>query len=106
MGTARYIERNTIIFLSQSDSPNFTLKTNLIRIPRLKPTEAEPVYTVNEMASCNAIVFRDSFSVPWYAFLARNFREVIYIWHRQWDRPLIERERPDVIIDEMTERFL
>ncbi len=62
-------------------------------------------YTLNERASGKVIVFRDSFAGGWVQFLGQNFREVIYVWHYDWDRPLIAREKPDLVIDEMLERF-
>jgi hypothetical protein len=62
-------------------------------------------FTLNDKASGKAIVFRDSFASSWYSFLGQHFREVINIRHYDWDRPLIEREKPDVVIDEILERF-
>ena len=64
-----------------------------------------PCYTLNAKAAGKAIVFRDSFAINWYPFLGQNFGEVLYLWQYDWNRPLIERERPDVVIDEITERF-
>jgi len=63
-------------------------------------------YTHNDNASGKALVFRDSFAESWYPLLGQHFKEVIYVWHYNWDWFLIEREKPDVVIDEMVERFL
>jgi hypothetical protein len=84
-----------------------TLETlfDAVRFPKRDAKEPDPRYTLNEKASGKAIVFRDSFAGSWYLFLGQHFREVLYIWHYDWDRPLIEREKPDVVIDEMLERF-
>jgi alginate O-acetyltransferase complex protein AlgJ len=62
-------------------------------------------FTLNEKASGKALVFHDSFACSWYAFLDQHFREVVYVWQYDWDRALIEKEKPDVVIDEMLERF-
>ena len=51
------------------------------------------------------LLFQDSFACSWYAFLDRHFREVVYVWQYDWNRSLIEREKPDLVIDEMLERF-
>ena len=67
--------------------------------------ETRPCVILNEKASGKALVFHDSFACSWYSFLGQHFREVVYIWHYEWDRPLIEREKPEVVIDEILERF-
>ena len=33
------------------------------------------------------------------------FRSVVYVWGQNWDKPFIEREKPDIVIDELLERF-
>lgn len=83
----------------------FKPQVDPVRLPKLKPTDQNTVYTINENAAGKAMFFRDSFSGAWMQFMARHFHEAIYVWHYQWDRPLIEREQPDVVIDEMVERF-
>jgi len=76
-----------------------------VRLPKRDAKELDPRYTLNDKASGKAIVFRDSFAGSWYPFLGQHFREVLYVWHYDWDRALIEREKPDVVIDEILERF-
>jgi alginate O-acetyltransferase complex protein AlgJ len=88
--------------------PPFTrlkVRHDPVRFPRRVPSEDRIAFTINEAGSGKAIVFRDSYAEFWYPFLGQHFREVIYVWHEDWDRPLIEREKPDVVIDEMLERF-
>ena len=85
--------------------PSPELLYDPIRLPHHGPEEKRPRYTLNEKTSGKAIVFRDSFANTWFSFLGQHFREVVYIWHYDWDRSLIEREKPDVVIDEMLERF-
>jgi alginate O-acetyltransferase complex protein AlgJ len=83
-----------------------------VRLPHGGIKETWPFFTLNTNASGKAIVVRDSFACSWYPYLGQHFKEVIYLWkyendhaHYEWDRPLIEREKPDVVIDEMLERF-
>jgi hypothetical protein len=61
-------------------------------------------YTVNTNATGTAIVFHDSFAEFWKQFLGRHFRKAFYVYQNQWDDSFIEKERPDVVIDEMVER--
>lgn len=53
-----------------------------------------------------ALLFRDSFAESWYSLLGLHFKDVVYAWRYRWDWALLERERPNVVIDEMLERFL
>ena len=74
-----------------------------VRLPN--KSSQEPLFRRNTNAPGKAMVFRDSFSGSWYSHLGQHFNEVLYIWQYDWDRPLIEREQPDVVIDEMLQRF-
>jgi len=83
-----------------------TITTDISRLPSHWATNAEPKISLNSKARGKAVVFRDSFAVSWYPFLGYHFREVIFIWRYHWDAAFLEREKPDVVIDEMLERFL
>ena len=50
-----------------------------------------------------AVVIRDSYCSPLLPLLSEHFRRVVYLWHI-FDPALIEREKPDVVIDESVER--
>jgi hypothetical protein len=53
-----------------------------------------------------AVVYRDSMAVSLIPLLSENFSRVVYVTSLRLDRALIERERPDVVIEEMVERNL
>lgn len=53
-----------------------------------------------------AVVFRDSMAIPLRPLLSENFRRTVYASERKLVLDLIERERPDVVIDEMVERTM
>ena len=63
------------------------------------------VITRNPDAVGKAVLFRDSFAEAWLPFLGHHFRETIYLRQTGWDKPFLEREKPDVVIDEMVERL-
>jgi alginate O-acetyltransferase complex protein AlgJ len=67
---------------------------------------AEPRITTNPRAQGKAILFHDSFALGWVPFLGYHFHQVVYIWKYNWEKTFVEREKPDVVIDEMLERFL
>ncbi|QLA15582.1 alginate O-acetyltransferase AlgX-related protein [Desulfolutivibrio sulfoxidireducens] len=60
-----------------------------------------------------AVFFHDSFFWELLPFFAEHFRFAVYAWvnpqtemePRFFDKELIEREKPDVVVDEFTERY-
>jgi hypothetical protein len=53
-----------------------------------------------------AVILRDSMAIPLIPLLSENFSRVVYASTRQLDRALIEREKPDIVIEELVERSL
>ncbi len=54
----------------------------------------------------HAVVLRDSMAISLIPLLSENFRRVVYVSSRRLDPALIERERPDIVIEELVERTL
>ncbi len=53
-----------------------------------------------------AVLFRDSFAAQLIPFLAEHFQRILCIWDNDFDRAIIEHERPGVVIHEVVERSL
>ena len=53
-----------------------------------------------------AVILRDSFGMSLVPFLAEHFGHATYLWTTDPTLKQIERERPSVVIWEITERFL
>ena len=53
-----------------------------------------------------AVVFRDSMAIPLIPMLAENFSRAVFVSSRRLDPALIEREKPDIVIEELVERTL
>lgn len=53
-----------------------------------------------------AVVLKDSFMNSVVPFLSESFRRTVYLATHDFDRETIRHERPDVVIEEMLERFL
>ncbi|MEO1043419.1 MAG: FkbM family methyltransferase [Pseudomonadota bacterium] len=54
-----------------------------------------------------AVIFRDSTSDFIVDLLAEHFSESLFIWHRGWVyEDVIEKEKPDVVLHIMAERFM
>jgi len=64
------------------------------------------VYACARAPDLRAVVYRDSMAIPLIPLLSENFRRVVFVGSRRLDPALIERERPDVVIEEFVERNL
>lgn len=51
-----------------------------------------------------AVVFHDSFMIALGPFLAQSFREVLFVLG-PYDQAVVERESPDIVVHEATERY-
>lgn len=54
----------------------------------------------------SAVVFRDSFSSALIPYLSENFRHVLYVWTRDVMAKYVEREQPDIVIQQIAGRVL
>jgi alginate O-acetyltransferase complex protein AlgJ len=62
------------------------------------------VYACDRAGLPSAVVFRDSMTIPLVPLISENFRRVVYVSGRRLDRALVEREKPDVVIEVIVER--
>jgi hypothetical protein len=57
-----------------------------------------------------AVMLHDSFGGHLAPFLSEHFQRIVYAWERPdfpiFDSPLVERERPDIVIQQLVERKL
>jgi hypothetical protein len=53
-----------------------------------------------------ALLFHDSFAIGFHHLLAEHFQRMVAVWHDDFHPDLVEREQPDVVIQEMVERKL
>jgi len=63
-------------------------------------------YVCDKPGLPRAVVLRDSMAIPLIPLLSENFSRAVYVSSRSLDRELIEREKPDVVIEELVERSL
>lgn len=53
-----------------------------------------------------AIIFRDSFCQDMIQFLSLHFSEATYIWDQEFNDVMLRKEKPDIVIQEVTEMFI
>ncbi len=96
---------------------------DLMLTPRL-PRQAREVHTTDRIPNLpswaqrslvmehpdrrlpRAVMFRDSFAVNLVPFLSEHFARVHYLWKYDFDFQTVEREKPDVVLQEFVERVL
>jgi alginate O-acetyltransferase complex protein AlgJ len=93
------IESNYYTLTPKIELPQFTFKE--------PPPERvhEPRFTNNPQAKGRMIIFHDSFALNWIQFLGYQFNQVTYLWKYDLDPVYVERDKPDIVVNEMNERF-
>jgi alginate O-acetyltransferase complex protein AlgJ len=99
-----------ILGLSMSESNAYFLMPNPELpqfITKLPPPDhpKEPAFSNNPKVKGNLILFHDSFAGAWIPFLGYHFNRITYLWQYDLDPVWIERDKPDVVVTEMLERF-
>ena len=97
----RAVESNAVSFTPKQDLPLLQMTVN----PLDQPAYKDPAFTTNLQADASLIIFRDSFGNALEWFLGYNFRQAAFLWQYDLDAARIEREKPDVVICEINERF-
>jgi len=77
--------------------------------PRGAEATAEEGYLVTEIPGSTlprAVIFRDSFTSRLVPYLSEHFSRAVYLWQNDFDADVVEREHPDVVIQEIVGRHL
>ena len=53
-----------------------------------------------------AVILRDSFASQLAPFLSEHFSRAVYLWQNDFDAEVVEREHPDIVIQEIVGRHL
>ena len=53
-----------------------------------------------------AVIFNDSFHLALQPFLSEHFQYAVYVWQQTVQFPIVDQVKPDIVIQEMCERFL
>ncbi len=76
-------------------------------IPKYKMPVATELRT---SAAPRVVMFHDSFGETMRPFLSETFRRIVYLWQDEWqdeiDLQIVNKERPDIVIQEFVERKL
>ena len=80
-------------------------------LPGVEPQRTASATEIDDPTLPRAVMFHDSFGVSLQPFLSEHFARIVYSsgsgdWRRNFDARLVERERPQVAIQEIAERLL
>jgi alginate O-acetyltransferase complex protein AlgJ len=73
---------------------------------KLETTGGDILFEHPDKERPRLLMFRDSFASWLIPLLSESFSRSLYSWQYTFDREIVERERPDVVIQEMVERAL
>ena len=104
-GNTSMRETQQVRFTPRPPLKPFKVTTDPSRLLKKWTKGTDPTISESDRPRGKAILFRDSFSSSWKPILGYHFKEVLYIWQYYWDAAFLEREKPDVVIDEILERF-
>lgn len=98
---------------------NLTNKKNVITLIQKNKTKIDTITSnyyndinidekrfKNSTKKYKILIFRDSFSINLLPYLNQTFGECTYIWSNRFDKDLILKEQPDIVILENVERYL
>lgn len=81
-------------------------RAKIVDIDRPDPTwnVGRVALEVNDPALPKLVMFRDSFGSALVPFLAEHFRRSLFLWQHDFDPALIDKEKPDYVVWEITSR--
>lgn len=99
--------------------PEISLASKL-KVPRFHysndlplPTLSDPAHArdafateIDDPSLPKAVCLRDSFMQMPFMYFGENFRRIRYQWEFDFPVAIIKKEKPDIVIQEITERFL
>ena len=98
-------ERGVIRLVPKPPVEPIDVKDDNTLDPRSFTSERWPRSTERTGPLPRVVFFRDSFASALQRFLGHHFSRALYVWQPHWNAALIEGERPDIVVDEMLERY-
>ncbi len=107
LGQERHLpEKAAILLTPLPPLKELDIRVDAMLIPKKWIPGTEPRFSENPRSIGRAVMFRDSYAILLSKFFSQSFGRTAYVWQQNWDKAFIERERPNVVIDEMLERFV
>ena len=103
MGLTRVLRETNLTL-----APRRPRRARVVEHAGAAPTDqlGRSVTELDEPSLPRAVIFRDSFVSPLVPFLSEHFRRAVYLWQNDFDASVVEKEAPDVVIQEIVGRHL
>jgi hypothetical protein len=103
MGLKRVLEETDLQLV-----PRRPRRARVIEPPGAAPTAEEGtlITEIDDPSLPRAVIFRDSFVSRLVPFLSEHFSRAVYLWQNDFDADVVDREHPDVVIQEIVGRHL
>ena len=102
----RFPDGGDLAFSPTAPLPPYQLRADQSILPKKWFAGTDPIISENPAAKVRAVMFRDSFAHSLVPFLGQHFGRIVYVWQQNWDKRIFDTEKPDIVIDEMLERFV
>ncbi len=99
-------EKNTPSFSPKPSLPPTRLRMEPDLVPKKWTPGTEPRVIENPATRGKMVMFHDSFAQHLFLFLGQNFGRIVFVWQPHWNKPVIEREKPDIVVDDILQRVL
>jgi hypothetical protein len=81
-------------------------KGEVISVESSHPEHVAYITELKKTGLPRAVCLRDSFMTPMAPLLSAHFSRLAYYWQQNFPQDVIEREHPDIVIEEIVERDL
>lgn len=101
-------EKENVLVFNPKYHEKAILQKNQIAIPKnyARPATDYETRFKSDINTLKVLVFHDSFTTHLKKFIKESFGETVFIWDTRLDYNLIEKEKPDVVIQIIVERHL
>lgn len=116
---AKFIDLSRMIQETSLETQYFMKRRSELNLYCEKGGKLEPYDYVNEdyryqhlirlqseRNNLKIVVFRDSFGMAIAKFIGESFGESVFVWSNEFDGELIEREKPDIVLDLRVDRLI
>jgi len=103
MGLTRVLREENLTL-----TPRHPRRARVIEPAGAAPTDEEGrlVTEIDDPSLPRAVIFRDSFVSRLVPLLSEHFSRAVYLWQNDFDADAVQREHPDVVVQEIVGRHL
>ncbi len=101
-----FTDRGDIVLSPSRPLPPYEYRKMEGTLPKDREPDFGTIVTKNAAGTGTVLMFHDSFAEPWFRFLGHSFAQATFVWEQNWDKRVFDMVKPDLVIDEMIERYV